>query len=560
MNTFRQIFFFFLFISINTVVFGQNLVKNPGFELNSGIPTGAGQYNLIQDWTLPLGSAGTPDYFSSFYSGQPNTCNSVGIPNNFTGFCDPLPDGENHYVGISFDPTVDLGRGEYITSKLKAPLIPGEFYFVEFKIQAADSLRYLSSGIGALFTKQSPTQTGTDFINTFPNIERILFILNDNQNWMSVAQTYQASLTAGGEEYITIGSFRSVNDSNLKETDLGSNNSGCSQVDNKGYYLIDNITVRPVTPRVNIVGDIILCPGETTVLTADCNLPYWWSSSAAPLDTLSLDSAITVTPGGPISYYLNTETITESVDITFVNPPVVNLIPDTFLCETDSILLDGTAPDGIQYYWSTGETTPTIYARDTGVYVVTVDNTGCSTTDTVIIPGYLDNPPVPWGEDSLYCFFYYDTLRLDAGEGIFHSWLLNGLPDGNGRQYTITRPGLLSVTVIRPNNCIRSRSMEVAESCDPVIFVPSAFTPDDDGINDFFKPFVNNVLSYNFRIYNSRGQEIFYSEDSELGWDGTYKGVDSPIGVYAWRINFMGLDEEGIKVKKKVLGTVTLLR
>lgn len=102
--------------------------------------------------------------------------------------------------------------------------------------------------------------------------------------------------------------------------------------------------------------------------------------------------------------------------------------------------------------------------------------------------------------------------------------------------------------------------MEVAESCDPVIFVPNAFTPDDDGINDYFKPFVNNVLSYNFRIYNSRGQEIFYSEDSELGWDGTYKGVDAPIGVYAWRINFMGLDEEGIKVKKKVLGNVTLLR
>ncbi|MFM9055355.1 MAG: gliding motility-associated C-terminal domain-containing protein, partial [Bacteroidota bacterium] len=91
-------------------------------------------------------------------------------------------------------------------------------------------------------------------------------------------------------------------------------------------------------------------------------------------------------------------------------------------------------------------------------------------------------------------------------------------------------------------------------------FVPNAFTPDDDGINDVFKPFINNVFQYNFRIYNRRGQEIFYSEDSENGWDGTYKGEQAPIGVYGYRINFTGLDSEGIKVKKKILGTVTLLR
>jgi len=555
MNAWRRHFLFILLSVISTVVFSQNLVKNPSFELNTGSPTSAGQYNLILDWGVPSGSTATPDYYVRNQSSVgPGPCDDVNIPGNSIGFCEENT-GSNHYCGLRFD--LNTGDREYITSKLKAPLIPGEPYYVEFYVQGADSARYQCSRLGALLTTQLPNQSGNGLISLFPQIERTTVVI-DTLNWVSISQVFQSP--SGGEEYITIGLFRPNNSTLFQRIDRGTRNSGCNDVDDGAYYFIDNVTVRPVTPRVNIVGDIILCPGQTTVLTADCNLPYWWSSSAAPLDTLSLDSTITVTPNGPITYYLNTETITESVDITFVNPPVVNLIPDTLLCETDSILLDGTAPDGIQYYWSNGESTPTIYARDTGVYVVTVDNTGCSTTDTVYIPGYLDNPPVPWGDDSLYCFFYYDTLRLDAGEGSFHSWFLNGLPDGNGREYTITQPGLLSVTVVRPNGCIRSRAMEVAESCDPVIFVPNAFTPDNDGINDYFKPFVNNVLTYNFRIYNSRGQEIFYSEDSELGWDGTYKGVEAPIGVYAWRINFMGLDEEGIKVKKKVLGNVTLLR
>lgn len=530
-------------------------MKNPGFELNTGSPTGAGQYNLIQDWGLPLSSGATPDYYvRNQTSVGPGSCDDVNIPSNAIGFCEEN-NGLNRYCGLSFD--INTGAREYLTTKLKAPLIPGEPYYVEFSVQGADSARFHCNRLGALLTTQPPNQSGVGLISLLPQIEGNT-VLNNTDTWVPVSQVFQSP--SGREEYITIGLFRPDNSTLLQRLDRGIRNSGCNDVDNCAYYFIDNVIVRPVTPRVNIDGDVILCPGQSTVLTADCNLPYWWSSSAAPLDTLSLDSSITITPVGPITYFLNTETITESVDITFVNPPVVNLIPDTFLCETDSILLDGTAPDGIQYIWSTEEATPTIYARDTGMFVVTVENTGCSTSDTVYIPGYLDNPPVPWGDDSLYCFFYYDTLRLDAGEGSFHSWFLNGLPDGNGREYTITQPGLLSVTVIRPNGCIRSRSMEVAESCDPVIFVPNAFTPDDDGINDYFKPFVNNVLSYNFRIYNSRGQEIFYSEDSELGWDGTYKGVDAPIGVYAWRINFMGLDEEGIKVKKKVLGNVTLLR
>jgi gliding motility-associated-like protein len=75
-----------------------------------------------------------------------------------------------------------------------------------------------------------------------------------------------------------------------------------------------------------------------------------------------------------------------------------------------------------------------------------------------------------------------------------------------------------------------------------------------------FYVYANNCITYNLRILNRRGQTVFYSEDATAGWDGMYEGTEAPVGVYVYRINYRGLDFEGIRVKKKILGTLTLYR
>ena len=72
--------------------------------------------------------------------------------------------------------------------------------------------------------------------------------------------------------------------------------------------------------------------------------------------------------------------------------------------------------------------------------------------------------------------------------------------------------------------------------------------------------FRSNVETFNFRIQNRRGQTIFYSEDASKGWDGKFEGVDAPVGVYVYRLNYLAYDAEGSKIKKKIPGTITLLR
>lgn len=526
----------------------QNLVPNPGFENLLSVPAFAGEWNLAQPWQ---GLNATPDLYSRTSPGpglQP--CDNVKIPINAGGFCNERQN-LNAYIGLQFD--LINGYREYLTVPLTVPLNAGEIYRLEFYVQRADSSRFACNRMGLLLTNNIPVQPGTGTISFIPQLEANN-VITDASNWTLVTGVYEAT---GGENYATIGLFRSDTDPQLSKNDNGPKLSGCIDIDNSAYYYFDDIVVRPIDVNFEILGDTIICPNQSTVLEANSNVPFFWSVSPTPNDTLSTDNSITITPFQPTTYYLNTFYGIDSVTVTIVQPPLVDLGPDTLLCEEDSIPLDATAQDAILYNWSSGDTTAFIYAKDTGTYIVTVDNSGCSVIDSIRIPAYLDNPSISLGEDSLYCFFYNDTLKLDAGDALSYLWLPTLQ---TSREITILRPDYYSVTVTRPNGCIRAAGMEVAEVCEPLVWVPTAFTPDGDGINDIIRAYANNIDRFDFRIVNRFGQTVFFTEDPLEGWDGTYEGSESPFGVYVYRINIRGLDTEGIKVKRKIFGTITLIR
>lgn len=527
---------------------GQNLVPNPSFETILAAPGLAGEWNLAQPWQ---GLNSTADLYSRTSPGtgsQP--CDKVSVPNNAGGLCNERQN-LNNYVGLQFD--LNAGYREYLTVPLTVPLNAGEIYRLEFYVQCADSARYVCNRLGLLLTNNIPVQPGSGVINFVPQLETSN-VITDNDNWTLITGVYVAT---GGENYATIGIFRGDNDPLLVKSDNGPKQSGCASIDNSAYYYFDDIVVRPIDVNFEIVGDTIICPNESTVLEANANVPFFWSVAPNPGVSISTANNITITPFQPTTYYLNTDFGIDSVTVTIVQPPVLDLGPDTLLCEGDTILLDATVPDGLFYNWSTGDTSSILAVTDTGTYAVQVDNTGCGATDTVFIPDYLSNPPLSLGEDSLYCFFYNDTLKLDAGEGTSYLW---SPTLQTSREITILTPAFYSVTVTRSNGCFRSAGLAVNEVCEPLVFIPSAFTPDDDGINDVLRAYANNAIKFELRILNRFGQTVFYTEDPEKGWDGTYQGTESPFGIYSYRINIQGLDTEGIKVKRKIFGTITLIR
>jgi gliding motility-associated-like protein len=94
---------------------------------------------------------------------------------------------------------------------------------------------------------------------------------------------------------------------------------------------------------------------------------------------------------------------------------------------------------------------------------------------------------------------------------------------------------------------------------DFTMYIPNAFTPNDDGINDVFQPkgMGWKPNQYEFLIYDRWGNLIFKTNDYTKGWDGTYKGAHAPTDVYVYKIKAVS---SAYGSRKEFAGHVTLIR
>jgi gliding motility-associated-like protein len=89
------------------------------------------------------------------------------------------------------------------------------------------------------------------------------------------------------------------------------------------------------------------------------------------------------------------------------------------------------------------------------------------------------------------------------------------------------------------------------------IYVPRAFSPNGDGVNDLLKPILVGIETFQyFTVYNRWGNIVFTTTDPNQGWDGTFKGVPQPVETYLWIAQ--GIDVNGRKIVAK--GMTSLVR
>jgi gliding motility-associated-like protein len=114
------------------------------------------------------------------------------------------------------------------------------------------------------------------------------------------------------------------------------------------------------------------------------------------------------------------------------------------------------------------------------------------------------------------------------------------------------------VVITNENNCADSAYVTVKIfDTHPQIFVPTAFTPNGDGLNDYFRPIAVGISKFDyFRVFNRWGQLVFSTNVNERGWDGRIGGKDQASGTYVWIVH--GTDYTGKQVFAK--GTVVLIR
>lgn len=284
-----------------------------------------------------------------------------------------------------------------------------------------------------------------------------------------------------------------------------------------------------------------VCIGDSAVLTSNIpNAQYVWSTGqpGGPWMTLLNDTLprLATQVAGWYRLVVDNGSCT-GADSTFVfvnnSPIVIDLGGTRSLCIGETAVIDAGIPNA-SYLWSTGESTRTINVAQADTLWVLVNDRGCTATDTLFVT--LDTlATIQVMNDTTLC--PGEPLLIDAAAfGVGFQWSTGATTSS----ITVLDTGVYIVDVTNSIGCVLSDTIQVRFRCDTKIFMPTAFTPNGDGLNDLFKPVVQSVDDgvYSFQVYNRWGQLVFETNDPEAGWDGEQFGREADEGIYTYVVRF----------------------
>lgn len=190
-----------------------------------------------------------------------------------------------------------------------------------------------------------------------------------------------------------------------------------------------------------------------------------------------------------------------------------------------------------------------------GWYKMRVQNDSvCMMSDSLYLdwaPRIAD--PFPGRPDTTLCIGDAMELKISGGPAASYLWS-TGSTDSS---ITVTQQGTYSVRVSNACNTLNALKTVMYKDCPPTVFVPNAFTPNGDGLNDIFKASVTGkAKSFSLAVYDRFGQRIFVSNDPSKGWDGTIRSKKQSTGLYIWMLQYT----DGSDKTHSEKGTLMLIR
>lgn len=294
------------------------------------------------------------------------------------------------------------------------------------------------------------------------------------------------------------------------------------------------------------------CIGDTLSLSANDGSVFFWTGPANFISSQEFPSIPAAVAGNGGTYYVKVTsdkgcTSTDSVIVNLSSKPVVNAGSDTAVCEGSGIQLHSTGNNITSYEWSPsseisnpGIADPVARPDKTTVFILTVAHSECKVSDSVLIV-VNKNPKADAGPDKV----------IIHGQSV----VLNGTADGTDITYKwaptefITAPETLSPSVNPPVNENYILHVTSNKGCgtatDTVkvkvfekLFIPNAFTPNNDGINDTW--FIETLEAYpqaEVKVFNRYGQMVFDNHGINKPWNGMFKGTLLSPGAYVYLID-----------------------
>jgi len=330
---------------------------------------------------------------------------------------------------------------------------------------------------------------GNQSIKLVSNLKNVSFLWNDN----SIVAERMVNLP---------GKYT------LKATDI---NTFCENSDTIQLVQYTN-------PIFDLGNNQSICPHDSILLKPNKVFEkYLWSNS-------STNQAIMVKNSGKFKLTvkdLNTCSATDSIEITHFSLPTISINKDTILCEHTEMKLRTNHSKG-NLLWNNTLTTDSILISQIGKYWVTIsDSNLCRNSDTISIYS-LSKPEITNLHDTLMCENEQLNIELITQADKIQ-WNTGEL----GHKIRINQPGNYSVNATNFCGTTTKKFQFQWKYCGDV-FIPNAFTPNNDGVNDvFFIKGIENEI-WELKIVNRWGKIIYLSGQ----YDNTWDGKKHPDGVY----------------------------
>ena len=348
------------------------------------------------------------------------------------------------------------------------------------------------------------------------------------------------------------------------------------------FTLMDTTTVLlkvPTVPLSSNSGNSNICPGDAATLSVSFEgydnvhpESYLWSTG----DTTA---TCVVNPTQSTTYSLTVSfdngcdnSDTARVFVTDLEMPKIT--GDDTICFGKSTTLTATHPTSNQFRWSTGQNTSaiTVSPQVTTDYVVSATMTGdCIVTDTLTVtvlplpvPSFMASPTEIYVENGIGT-----VTCTNLSDGDYHLvWNfgdvfsnVNIMEDISNPSHDYTRAGYYTITLTAEDTmgCVDSTKSRVTVEVPYFFYIPNAFTPDGDGVNETFAPQGQGVDpdQYSMQIFDRQGMLVYSTRNPYEYWDGRNKyGQMCPEGVYVYLIRLVNLNKED----KEYSGTVTLVK
>ncbi len=420
------------------------------------------------------------------------------------------------------------------------------------------------TGPTASFTSIAPANCVND---------EVVFMDNSKSDGIHPIVSWQWNYGDNQTETLTAPPFRHLytkDGSYAAKLIVTDNNNNCTDT---AYYTVKINSL----PNVSAGADTFACEGSSVQLTASGGVSYVWNTDA----TLSCTSCITpdVSTNQDATYIVtgtdaNNCKNSDTVQVEVVHPFIMSLEKQSVeICQTKNVLLQASGADLYSWSPSAGLSNASVanpYASpdQTTDYIVTgTDAHLCFTQTGAVTVNVYPNPQFDI-TDSLIVAEKGDVkLLATTGNPSIVSWNWSpaiGLSCADCPQPTLTANNTITYTAIATTDhgCSDTDIIKVHVLCNQnKIYIPTGFTPNQDGKNDWFYVMSNidNPIR-SFTVYARNGDRVFQktnivSNNPSQGWNGMKDGVMLSNGTYVYRIEIVCNDEV-----VPFTGTITLMR